>query len=192
STVGQRGVASEPSTFRHNWARMALREGLVFLLIAGTVVIVSGLFLPISGDHYWMLIKIVLGSSAVLGTGLYLANVLPRLCRAFIVRRYGEMPRVRRTKWQEESFGCGFKFVFLATLAIDLGGLIISKWDLATAFPMLFAALAFGLFGGFFWFTMVKGWNELIDDTLQRFSLSRQFIPPSDDPGDPAESIEES
>src|SRR5262249_51300409 len=61
-----------PEAFRHNWARKALREAGLFLLLAVAVVLLCGLFLPIPSDVYWLLLKIVAAISAGVGVLFYL------------------------------------------------------------------------------------------------------------------------
>ena len=187
--LSRKSATAPPDMLAHRWGRKALREALLFLLVAAVVLVLCGLFLPVSGEVFWLLVLIVVGIGAAIGAGFYLFNVVPRLIRAMIVRCYSSMPRIRRLKWQQGAFALGFKIPFITSLVLMIIVPALWKWHRDTIF-LLIGIPAMGLFvglgTGLLWYVLVRFWNKLIDDTLARFSLTR---PPQGLPDDYADTI---
>jgi MFS family permease len=187
--LADKSATSPPDMLAHRWGRKALREALLFLLVAAVVLVICGLVLPVPGEVFWLLVLIVAGIGAAIGAGFYLFNVVPRLMRAMIVHCYSSMPRIRRLKWQQGAFGLGFKIPFITSLVLMIIVPALWKWRRDTIFLLIMIpamGLFVGLGTGVLWYVLVRFWNKLIDDTLARFSLTR---PPQGLPDDYAGTI---
>jgi hypothetical protein len=173
-------VTPEPAAFRHTWARTALREGLIFLLISAAIVVVSGIFLPISNDAYWLLLKIVVGIGAGMGLLFYLVGVVPRLLIAWVVRTHAGLPELYRRKREEEAFGQVFwiSWVLIASICV-----LIGIWS-----GGFFVCLVGGIVGGGLISCFIgvlnngrlQAWHFVVRFLLRRYSLTPPIEAPAD------------
>jgi hypothetical protein len=171
--LAEKSATAPPEMFAHRWGRKALRESLLFLLVAVVVLVICGLFLPVPGEVFWRLVLIVVGVGAAIGAGFYLFNVVPRLLIALIVWRYNDIPWARRLKREKAAFFRGSIFTILLGLvgaAIEGPG---GRAEDVAAFGVLFCWA-----GGLLWYSVVYVWNHYVNVILRRYSLS----PPSDLP----------
>jgi hypothetical protein len=170
--------------FAHRWGHLALREALLFLLVAAVVLVVCGLVLPVPGKVFWLLVLIVVGTGTTIGAAVYLFNVVPRLLRAWIVNTYSSMPRVRRVKHEKEAFGRGFQVPFIISVLLGIGIPLFTRRDFALLFLAPAMGAFFGFMTGFLWLSLVRVWNYFVDRTLRQYSLSPPVDLPPDDYAD--------
>jgi hypothetical protein len=178
-------AAPEPATFRHTWARTALREGMIFLLISGGIVLVSGFLLPISSDAYWLLLMIVGGIGAGMALLFYLVNVVPRLLIGWVVRTHAPLPELYRQKREQEAFGRGFWISWLLVISAAIvfgasGGEIFVKLLGGVVGGCLIA-----FFVGLFNYARLQLWHAVVRFLLRHYSLT----PPIEAPDGYADTI---
>jgi hypothetical protein len=167
-----------PEAFRHNWARKALREAGLFLLLAVVVVLVCGLFLPVPSDVYWLLLKLVLGISAGVGVLFYLVIVLPRIVYYRLVdlhRRYGGVPESMQRQWTGRAMHLGL--LVGAGVPAILGILSIHRGQVQFGFTLLVCSIALGFAVAWFSIAAVIMWIWAIRVAGRAFGLQPAVEP---------------
>jgi hypothetical protein len=168
-----------PEAFRHDWARKALREAGLFLLLAVGVVLVCGLFLPIPSEVYWLLLKLVAGISAGVGVLFYLLIVLPRIVYYRFVdlhRRYGGVPESMQREWTGRAMvwglwiGIGVPFL--------LGVTFVWRGQVQLGVTMMVLAVGAGFAVAWFFISAVIMWIWAIRGAGRAFGLPPPAEPP--------------
>jgi hypothetical protein len=167
-----------PSSFRHRWGLKALREAILFLLFAFIVLAVTGLFLPISSDLYWLLLKLVAGISAGVGVLYYLLTVLPRIVYYGLVdlyRRHGGIPDATARLWTGRAATWGFRIG--AAIPVVAGAAFVVKGRVEQGLLVAVCGIGTGFFGGYLALVLEVIWIGMIRTAGHTFGL-----PPPEEP----------